>query len=446
MWPAVNSTSVRTSISCAPESMIAFASAALTSCMPFKLLNVRKNRWPIQVPVIRVDAGQVNARLLNVVGDGKKTEEPFDLDAALTETVALGASDLHVKPGCRPRVRVEGELTELKGYGPVLRDDLMKIGTAVLTSDLKKRILEEEGSADLSYDSEHAGRFRCSAFRQRGGTSYIFRTIPEAPDFGELGLPEVVLTWAGAPQGLVVVTGPTGSGKSTTTAALLRRINEGRSCHIVTVEDPIEFIHHDARALVSQREIGADAPTFSRALKAALRQDPDVILIGEIRDEDTAMTALRAAETGHLVFATLHTSGAADTIARLTELFAGRGANLGRQMLASSLIGIISQRLVRGLDGRRCVNSEVLINTARMRQCLTDGGDASELLQIIAEGDYYGMQTFDQSLLDLVSRGEVMTAEATAMAINPHNFRLELAQQQDGSTDDVLHTGLRPKA
>jgi twitching motility protein PilT len=390
----------------------------------------------------------VNARLLNVVGDKKAEEVPFDLDSALNETVSLGASDLHVKPGCRPRVRIEGELHELNGYGPVSRDELLKIASAVLTSDLKKRILEEEGSADLSYDSLSAGRFRCSAFRQRGGTSYIFRTIPEAPDFDELGLPEIVLTWTGAPQGLVIVTGPTGSGKSTTSAALLRRINEGRSCHIVTVEDPIEFIHHDARALVSQREIGPDAPSFTRALKAALRQDPDVILIGEIRDEDTALTALRAAETGHLVFATLHTSGAADTVARLMELFAGRGSNLGRQMLASSLIGIISQRLIRGVDGRRRLNAEVMVNTARMRECLTDGGDSSELLQIIAEGDYYGMQTFDQSLLDLVARGEVLTAEATAMAINAHNFRLEL-KQLDGSTDgstDVLHTGLKPKA
>jgi twitching motility protein PilT len=387
----------------------------------------------------------VQARRLNVVKQDTqvKPEIPFDLDTALSETVELGASDLHVKPGCRPRVRIEGELTELNGYGPVTRDDLLRIGSAVMTSELKHRVLEDEGSADLSYDAS-CGRFRCSAFRQRGGTSYIFRTIPEAPDFDELHLPEVVLTWTGAPQGLVIVTGPTGSGKSTTSAALLRRINENRSCHIVTVEDPIEFIHHDAKALVSQREIGPDAPSFSRALKAALRQDPDVILIGEIRDEDTALTALRAAETGHLVFATLHTSGAADTIGRLMELFAGRGTNLGRQMLASSLVGVISQRLIRGKDGRRRVNAEVLVNTARMRECLTDGAEPSELAQIIAEGDYYGMQSFDQSLLDLVARGEVLAAEATAMAINPHNFRLELAQL-DGSTD-VLGTGIRPKS
>ena len=384
---------------------------------------------------------------LNIVSAlAERPEVPFDLDTALKETVALEASDLHIKPGCRPRVRIEGDLMELNGYGPVDRDALRAIAESVLVAEIKRDVLDQEGSADLSYDAD-CGRFRVSAFRQRGGTSYIFRTIPEAPDFDELGLPEVVLTWTGAPQGLIIVTGPTGSGKSTSSAALIRRINELRCCHIVTVEDPIEFIHRDAKALVSQREIGADAPSFSRALKAALRQDPDVILIGEIRDEDTAMTALRAAETGHLVFATLHTSGAADTVGRLMELFAGRGSGLGRQMLAASLVGIISQRLIRGTDGRRCVNSEVLINTARMRQCLTDGGDSSELLQIIAEGDYYGMQTFDQSLLDLVAHDKVSTGEAAAMAINPHNFRLELAQldgQLDGSVE-VLGTGLKPK-
>jgi twitching motility protein PilT len=388
----------------------------------------------------------MTARLLNIVAEDKananaKVELPFDLDTALAETVALGASDLHVKPGSRPRVRIEGELIELNNYSPIIREELHRIANAVMTSDMKQGVLEQEGSADLSYDAP-CGRFRCSAFRQRGGTSYIFRTIPEAPDFDELGLPEVVLTWVGAPQGLVVVTGPTGSGKSTTSAALLRRINEGRSCHIVTVEDPIEFIHRDAKALVSQREIGPDAPSFSRALKAALRQDPDVILIGEIRDEDTAMTALRAAETGHLVFCTLHTSGAADTIARLLDLVAGRGSALGRQMLAASLVGIISQRLVRGVDGRRRLNPEILINTARMRECLADGADASDIQQVMAEGDYYGMQTFDQSLLDLVARGEMKMAEATAAAINPHNFRLEMAQL-DGS--DVFGTGLKPK-
>jgi twitching motility protein PilT len=372
---------------------------------------------------------------------------PLDLDRILNEAVEAGASDIHLKAPAEPRMRVAGELLPMASHPPIEIGDAEQLKESILRSELKKHLYESRGSADLSYHTE-AGRFRVAVLSHRGTPGFIFRVIPEAPEATMLGLPPLVLSWSAAREGLVVVTGPTGSGKSTTSAALIRRINEGRSCHIVTVEDPIEFIHHDARALVSQREIGPDAPSFTRALKAALRQDPDVILIGEIRDEDTALTALRAAETGHLVFATLHTSGAADTVARLMELFAGRGSNLGRQMLASSLIGIISQRLVRGIDGKRRLNAEVMVNSARMRECLTDGGDSSELLQIIAEGDYYGMQTFDQSLLDLVARGDVMAAEATAMAINPHNFRLELAQL-DGSTDgsiDVLHTGLRPKA
>jgi twitching motility protein PilT len=371
----------------------------------------------------------------------------FDFADILLETIRLDASDLHISVGSPPAVRVRGDLRRLD-YPEMSAQDTREIIYTILSNDQRKR-LETDWQVDLSYTVPNAARFRVNAYVQRGAIGAAFRLIPSViRSVEELGLPPVIHDFVKRPRGFVLVTGPTGSGKSTTSAALIRRINEGRSCHIVTVEDPIEFVHHDARALVSQREIGPDAPSFTRALKAALRQDPDVILVGEIRDEDTALTALRAAETGHLVFATLHTSGAADTISRLMELFAGRGSSLGRQMLASSLIGVISQRLVRGTDGRRRLNAEVMVNTARMRECLTDGGDPSEIVQIIAEGDYYGMQTFDQSLLDLVVRGEVMAAEATAMAINPHNFRLEL-MQLDGSTDgsqQVLGTGLRPKA
>jgi twitching motility protein PilT len=358
-----------------------------------------------------------------------------------------GASDLHLCAGSPPVLRIRGELERLE-IEPFTAEEMRDLVYRVTTLDQQKE-LEIERELDFSYALGNKWRFRLNAFFDRDSVACAVRLVPAAiPTLEDIRMPEIVRELAFRPRGLVLVTGPTGSGKSTTLAAMVDAINEERACHIVTVEDPIEFIHHDSRALVSQREIGPDAPSFSRALKAALRQDPDVILIGEIRDEDTALTALRAAETGHLVFATLHTSGAADTIARLMELFAGRGSGLGRQMLASSLIGVISQRLIRGTDGKRRVNCEVMVNTARMRECLTDGGDSSELLQIIAEGDYYGMQTFDQSLLDLVARGEVMAAEATAMAINAHNFRLELTQL-DGSTDgstDVLHTGLRPKA
>jgi len=368
---------------------------------------------------------------------------PFTLDDALAEAVALGASDLHVKLGTIPRVRIEGELIDLQGFGPLTREELDAIAATVMHSPLKRERLEQDGSADLSYELPVA-RFRVSVFRQRGAASYIFRTIPDAPDAFELGLPEVILTWAGARHGLVIVTGPAGSGKSTTTAALIRRINEARSCHIVTVEDPVEFIHRDSRALISQREIGFDAPSFPLALHAALRQDPDVILIGEIRDEETAMTALRAAETGHLVFCTMHTSGAADTVQRLMELFAGRGSQLGRQMLAASLVGIVSQRLVRGGDGRRRLNAEVLVNTARIRDLLNSSASTELIQQAIAEGEYYGMQTFDQSLIELVLAGEVDRAEAMAVAVNPHNLRLELDAAEGG--EQGFGNGLKPKS
>ena len=369
--------------------------------------------------------------------------KPFELNAALGAAVALGASDLHVKLGTIPRVRVEGELVDLDGYGALTRDELDAITDTVLHAPMKRERLEQDGSADLSYELDGC-RFRVSVFRQRGHSSYIFRTIPDAPDAFELGLPEVVLTWAGARHGLVIVTGPAGSGKSTTTASLIRRINESRSCHIVTVEDPVEFLHRDSRALISQREIGLDAPSFPMALHAALRQDPDVILIGEIRDEATAMTALRAAETGHLVFCTMHTSGAADTVQRLMELFAGRGSELGRQMLAASLVGIVSQRLVRGGDGRRRLNAEVLVNTARIRDLLTSGASTELLQQAIAEGEYYGMQTFDQSLIELVLSGDVERAEAIAVAVNAHNMRLELDAAEGG--EQHFGGGLKPKS
>ena len=382
-------------------------------------------------------------RRLKAVRDTLVQVRPFVIDDALAQAVELGASDLHVKVGTIPRVRVEGELVDLEGYGPLTRDELDKITDTVLQSPTKRERLDQDGSADLSYELPVA-RFRVSVFRQRKGTSYIFRTIPEAPDIFELGLPEVVMSWAGARHGLVVVTGPAGSGKSTTTAALIRRINEARSCHIVTVEDPVEFIHHDSRALISQREIGIDAPTFPLALHAALRQDPDVILIGEIRDEATAMTALRAAETGHLVFCTMHTSGAADTVQRLMELFAGRGSELGRQMLAASLVGIVSQRLVRGGDGRRRLNAEVLVNTARIRDLLTSGASTELLQQAIAEGEYYGMQTFDQSLIELVLSGDVERAEAIAVAVNAHNMRLELDAAEGG--EQSFGGGHKPKS
>jgi twitching motility protein PilT len=277
-----------------------------------------------------------------------------------------------------------------------------------------------------------------SAFQQRSGPSFVFRAIPAAPDPEKLGVPAVLSSWADQLRGLVVVTGPTGSGKSTTCAALLDLINRRRHCHILTIEDPIEYVHEDQRALVCQREIGTDAPTYDFALRAALRQDPDVILVGEIRDGDTAMTALRAAETGHLVLCTMHTLNAAETVQRFLDFFDTGKENLARQMLAGTLVGIMSQRLVPRASGGRVLNAEVLVNSARVRDMITDEGHQHDMSKVIAEGSYYGMQTADQDLLSHVRAGQVDRETALAFATDSHDFKLMLMSESlDGAPRPV---------
>jgi twitching motility protein PilT len=352
---------------------------------------------------------------------------PFDLDAALAEMLELGASDLHLKVPSPPRVRIEGELLELGGWAPLTPDDTDDVRAAVLRSEVKRRDFEQRGSADVSYWTED-GRFRVAAYSQRGSAAFVFRAIPEAPVSEGLGLPRVVLDWANAMRGLVVVSGPTGQGKSTTIAVLVRLINERRPCHIVTIEDPIEFLHRDDHALISQREIGHDAPDPHEALRAALRQDPDVIMIGEVRDPDTAMTALRAAETGHLVLCTMHTPDASETVQRFVDLFGEHAAGLARQMLSATLLGVVSQRLVPGADGRRKLNTEVLVNSSRVRDLIGNGTVNGELRDAMTSGDFYGMHTFHQSLVELVRTGEVDRGDALAFASNAHDFKLALAE------------------
>ena len=270
----------------------------------------------------------------------------FDLDTALETALALGASDLHVKVPAVPRVRIGGRLRELEGFEPV---SLAGRGggqrAACCSAPHKREQFEQTGSADLSYFTTH-GRFRVAAFTQRGSASFVFRAIPAAPATETLGLPPTVLSWADEVRGLVVITGPTGSRQEHHGRGPDRPVNQTRPLHILTIEDPIEYLHPDATAIVSQREIGLDAPTYHTALRAALRQDPDVILIGEVRDEETAMTALRAAETGHLVICTMHTINASETVQRFIDLFGERRPALARQMLAATLVGIVSQRLV----------------------------------------------------------------------------------------------------
>ncbi|MEA2492515.1 MAG: twitching motility protein PilT [Thermoleophilaceae bacterium] len=350
---------------------------------------------------------------------------PLDLDAALAEANRLGASDLHVKVPSVPRLRVGGVLRPLALADPITPADTESLMLQVLQTDAKRAQLEARGAVEVSYYTA-AARFRASVYRQRGSVSLIFRLITEAPPSEGLGIPDVVLDWAKAQQGLVIVGGPTGSGKSTTCAVVVRLINEQRACHIITIEDPIEFLHPDIEALVSQREIGVDAPNFHDALRSALRQDPDVILVGEVRDEETAMTALRAAETGHLVLSTIHTSGAAESIQRFVELFGERNEHVARELLASSLVGVVSQRLIPTADGEMALNPEILIATSRVQDMLRESAPASVLHESMVEGSYYGMRTFDQDLTEKVKDGVIDEKTALAYATNPQDFKLML--------------------
>jgi twitching motility protein PilT len=284
---------------------------------------------------------------------------------------------------------------------------------------------ENEQEADFAYAVPGLGRFRVNAFRQRGSVSMVLRAIPvEAPTFDKLGLPDVVRELAEEERGIVLVTGTTGSGKSTTLAAMIRHINTTMAKHIVTIEDPIEYLYRDERSGINQREIGSDTASFKRALRRVLRQDPDVILIGEMRDEETVQTALSAAETGHLVFSTLHTADAAETVNRILEFYEPHEQTQARSMIASVLKGVISQRLVPTADGEgRVAVLEVLRSTGRVQDTIKDG-DVSTLTEIISEGAFYGMMSFDQALYNQVKAGKVSMDTALGYATRPHDFKL----------------------
>ena len=338
----------------------------------------------------------------------------FDLDSALTDTIRVGASDLHLKVPSAPRIRVAGRLMDLPSHEPLRPEDTLAVKDLVLTNEIKRGEYDSNGSADLSYFTPH-GRFRVSAFSQRGSASFVFRVVPHAPQTSDLGLPETVASWSDARRGLVVVTGPTGAGKSTTCAALLDRINRRRACHILTIEDPIEFLHADRKAIVCQREIGLDAPSHQVALRAALR----------------------AAETGHLVICTLHTIDAAETVQRFIDLFGENHAGLARQMFASTLVGVCSQRLIPSVGGGLTLNAEVLVNSSRMRDMIVEAEPQSALRKAIAEGGFYGMRTFDQCLLGLVTSGIVKETDAVDFASNGHDFKLMLKQSGYGSASSA---------
>jgi twitching motility protein PilT len=352
----------------------------------------------------------------------------FDVDKALRTLVQDGGSDLHLKVSVPPLTRVDGELCPIAGAPPLAPTDTEAAVRTMLADPIKLEELANEHEVDFSYSISGVARFRVNAFYQRGTLSIVCRAIPHTiRTIEDLKLPQVIAELAEEERGIILLTGTTGSGKSTTLAAIIDHINTRMAKHIVTIEDPIEFLHADKKAIINQREIGQDTLSFKRALRRVLRQDPDVILIGEMRDEETVHTALSAAETGHLVLSTVHTVDAAETVNRIIDFFPPHMHQQVRAMLAGTLKGVVSQRLVRSTDGGRVATCEVLRMTGRVRDMIMDPQQTGRLTEVISEGAYYGMQTFDQALFDHVKAGRVDIEQALLAATSPHDFKLLLA-------------------
>ena len=336
------------------------------------------------------------------------------------------ASDLHMKAGGPPYARVNGRLA--KTHFPVLTSADCERAAMELMNDDQARQFKQKGEADFAFSEAGLGRFRINVFRQRGSVALACRRVlPGSPSFETLGLPASVKALAQEQRGLVLVTGPTSSGKTTTTAAMIDHINAHRSCHVLTIEDPIEILHPDKTAIVNQREIGQDTQDFAVALRAAMRQDPDVIFVGEIRDPETVKAAMQAAETGHLVISTLHTTDVSETINRVIDFFPPHQQKQMRVSLSASLKGVVSQRLVPRSDTRGLVPAvEVLVMNGRVRDLILDPEKTHQLRDLIAESSFYGMQTFDQALIDLYKSGIVGLEEAMRFSTSPHDFQIAL--------------------
>ena len=353
-------------------------------------------------------------------------EESMDLNAVLRHAVEAGASDVHLKVGQPPVLRYDGELSP-SDHAPLTEANLQAVLELVSASAPRRRqIFDETGDLDIAYAEEGLPRFRVNGFRQRGAISFAFRVIPDQiPSYSDLHLPIGVATLAQERRGLVLVTGATGSGKTTTLAAMLDDINEKRKQHIVTIEDPIEILHPDKGCIVNQREVGLDTESFGQALRRVLRQDPDVILIGELRDAETAQVALQAAESGHLVFSTLHTLDAAETIGRMVEFFPGEKQPQVVSIMAGVLRGVISQRLLPKAGGGRIPAVEVMVNNARIAELIRERR-TEEIPDAIAEGEFFEMQTFSKALIELVLADLVDRETATNAATNRHDFEIAL--------------------
>lgn len=363
---------------------------------------------------------------------GFRPEPPGDIVERFNGWLALvaerDASDLHLKAGGPPKIRKTGVLAPIDGCEPLTHEETEAVAAAIVPPERVER-LEGSGEVDFAHSVTGVGRFRVNVFRQRGSLSMVFRKLRfGGPSFAEMHLPETIRTLSEEHRGLVLVTGPTGSGKTTTLAAMIEHLNHVRQSHIVTIEDPIEVLFSDDVASINQREVGNDTESFLSALRAALRQDPDVILIGEMRDTETVRAALQAAETGHLVLSTLHTVNATETVNRVIDFFPPYQQNQIRLTLAGALKGIVCQRLVPGSDGELWPSHEILVNTGRIAERIADEEKTAEIHDVIAEGSFYGMVTFDQSLLALVQGGRVDVEHAMAAASSPHDFQLMLQQ------------------
>jgi twitching motility protein PilT len=359
-----------------------------------------------------------------------------DVDKALLHVIETEASDLHLKVPAPPTVRRHGRLEPIPGAEALKPDDTRAIFEKMLTDERKREEFEREFEVDFAYSLPGVARFRVNAFHQRGSVSLVCRAIPYGVKTAEeLLLPKAVNDLADEERGIVLLTGTTGSGKSTTLAAMIDRINTLHSKHIVTIEDPVEFLHRDKKSIINQREVGEDTTSFARALRRVLRQDPDVVLIGEMRDEETVRTALSAAETGHLVLSTIHTVDATESVNRIIDFFPESEQRQARAMLAGTLKGVVSQRLVPTPDGQgRVATCEVLRMTGRVRDLILNPEDTGKLPEVIAEGAFYGMQTFDQALLEHVQAGRVSMEHAMKAATHPHDFKLLVSSEGQRST------------
>jgi twitching motility protein PilT len=350
------------------------------------------------------------------------------LDGLLKIVADRGASDLHIKAGSPPAIRLNNRLISLKDL-PVLSAEQTRQLAMEMMDDKCRGHFEENFEADFAYSLSGVGRFRVNVFHQRGACGMaIRRVIMERRSFEELGLPPVIRRLSDEPRGLILVTGTAGSGKTTTLAAMIDHINKSREGHIITIEDPIEVLHKDIKCMVNQREVGIDTDSYADALKHVVRQDPDVVLIGEMRDFDTVSAALTAAEIGNLVMSTLHTVDATETVNRIIDFFPPHQQKQVRIMMASTIKGIISQRLIPSIDGGLVPAAEVMVMTGTIREYIQDSEKTYLIRDAMEEGAYYGMQTFDQSLLRLYQEKKITLDDAIATSHNAHDFKIKVRQ------------------